>query len=98
MKKSILAVVAAAMLLSACTTDPFTGEQKVSNTAIGGIGGAGMGAVAGALIGTAVSAAVRKAALIGAGVGALAGGGIGLYMDTQEAQLRRHLQGTGVSV
>lgn len=98
MKKTILAAVAAAMLLSACTTDPFTGEQKVSNTAVGGLGGAGVGAIAGALIGTAVSADVRKAALIGAGIGLLAGGGIGLYMDNQEAKLRQRLQGTGVSV
>jgi len=98
MKKTILAAVASALLLSACTTDPFTGEQKMSNTAAGGLGGAGVGAVAGAIVGAAVSADVRKAALIGAGIGLLTGGGIGLYMDNQEAQLRQQLQGTGVSV
>jgi len=98
MKKTILVAVASALLLSACTTDPFTGEQKMSNTAAGGLGGAGVGAVAGAIVGAAVSADVRKAALIGAGIGLLTGGGIGLYMDNQEAQLRQQLQGTGVSV
>jgi outer membrane protein OmpA-like peptidoglycan-associated protein len=98
MKKPILAAVAAAILLSACTTDPFTGEEKMSNTAVGGLGGAGVGAVAGAIVGAAVSADVRKAALIGAGIGLLTGGGIGLYMDNQEAQLREQLRGTGVSV
>ncbi|MBG1231982.1 OmpA family protein [Aestuariivirga litoralis] len=98
MKKPVLAVLAAALLLSACTTDPFTGEQKASNTAVGGLGGAGIGAITGAVIGAAVSADVRKAALIGAGIGALTGGGIGLYMDNQEAKLRQRLQGTGVSV
>ncbi|MBN9038554.1 MAG: OmpA family protein [Rhizobiales bacterium] len=96
MKKQIIAIVAAATL-AACTTDPFTGESKLSNTA----GGAMLGAGAGALVGLAVGGtgvAQRNAALIGAGVGALAGGGIGLYMDKQEAELRAQLQGTGVSV
>lgn len=96
MKKQIIAIAAAAML-AACTTDPFTGESKLSNTA----GGAMLGAGAGALVGLAVGGtgvAQRNAALIGAGVGALAGGGIGLYMDRQEAELRAQLQGTGVSV
>ncbi len=33
-----------------------------------------------------------------AGIGALAGGGIGYYMDRQEAELRKQLRATGVSV
>ena len=86
------------LLLSACTTDPFTGEQKPANTAVGAGAGAGIGAIGGALLGAAVGADVRKAALIGAGVGLLTGGGIGLYMDNQESKLRQRLQGTGVSV
>lgn len=36
--------------------------------------------------------------MIGAGVGALAGGAVGAYMDKQEAELRKQLQGRGVSV
>jgi len=98
MNKALIFTCAAALLLSACTTDPFTGEQKVSNTAVGVGAGAGIGAVTGALLGAAVSADARKAALIGAGIGALTGGGIGLYMDSQEAKLRQRLQGTGISV
>ncbi len=94
MKKKTLVALAAAMLAAACTTDPYTGEQKVSNTA----GGAALGALAGAGVGLLAGGDDRRNALIGAGVGALVGGGIGLYMDQQEAELRRQLQGTGVSV
>jgi outer membrane protein OmpA-like peptidoglycan-associated protein len=97
MKKQLVAVMAAAAFAAACTTDPFTGERQMSNTA----GGALLGAGAGALVGLAVGGtgvAQRNAALIGAGVGALAGGTIGAYMDQQEAELRAQLQGTGVSV
>ena len=36
MKKTVLVVVATALLVSACTTtDPYTGDQKISNTAAG---------------------------------------------------------------
>jgi len=98
MYKKLAIVAVAATYLSACTTtDPYTGEQKVSNTAGGAAIGAGMGAVAGLLIGNN-PVQRRNAALIGAGVGALAGGAIGNYMDNQEAELRAQLQGTGVSV
>ena len=98
MFKKVAIVALAATYLSACTTtDPYTGEQKVSNTAGGAAIGAGMGAVAGLLIGNN-PVQRRNAALIGAGVGALAGGAVGNYMDTQEAELRAQLQGTGVSV
>jgi outer membrane protein OmpA-like peptidoglycan-associated protein len=82
--------------LSACTTtDPYTGQQKMSNTAGGAAIGAGLGAVGGLLIGGGNKG---RNALIGAGIGALAGGAIGSYMDNQEAELRAQLQGTGVSV
>lgn len=98
MIKKIAIVALSATFLSACTTtDPYTGQQKVSNTA----GGAALGAAVGALGGLAVGGSPvgrRNAALIGAGVGALAGGAIGNYMDTQESELRAQLQGTGVSV
>ncbi len=93
MKKIVLGVAAAAFL-AGCTTDPYTGQQKVSNTA----GGAALGALAGAGIGMLAGGDDRRNALIGAGVGALAGGAIGSYMDQQEAELRGYLQGTGVSV
>lgn len=88
----------AAVFLAACTTDPYTGEQKISNTAIGAGTGALLGTAAGLVIGKTTSASTRKSMLIGAGIGALAGGGVGMYMDNQEAKLRARLEGTGVSV
>jgi outer membrane protein OmpA-like peptidoglycan-associated protein len=96
--KSALGIAMVALLAAACQTiDPYTGETKVSNTTKG----AGIGAAAGAVIG-AISGddarERRKRALIGAGVGGLAGAGVGAYMDNQEAELRKELQGTGVSV
>ncbi|MEM7426510.1 MAG: OmpA family protein [Pseudomonadota bacterium] len=86
-------IVGAGLLLGACSTSPFTGEEKISNTAIG----TGAGAVAGATAGILIDGS-RKAALIGAGIGALTGGSIGLYMDKQEADLRNRLRDSGVSV
>lgn len=99
MRKQAVAFAAlSALLLAGCTTtNPFTGESQISNTAGGALIGAGGGALGGALIGAAAGDA-RIGALIGAGVGALAGGAIGNYMDQQEAELRAQLQGTGVSV
>ena len=97
MKTKIVAIVAATALLGACTTDPYTGEQKGSNTAGGAALGAGLGALAGLAVGGS-SNAQRNAVLIGAGIGALAGGAIGATMDRNEADLRAQLQGTGVSV
>ncbi len=90
--KKLLSIFVALAMLSACATDPYTGERKVAKTAWGaGIGtalGAGIGALAGG----------EKGALIGAGIGALAGGSAGGYMDYQAAQLRKELVGTGVQV
>ncbi len=94
MKKTVIAAVAASMFVAGCTTDPYTGEQKISNTA----GGAAIGALAGAGLGTLAGGNDRRNALIGAGVGALAGGAIGSVMDQNENELRAQLQGTGVSV
>lgn len=98
MKKSIVALSAVAFLIAACSTDPYTGEKKISNTAIGAGAGAALGTIGGLIIGKTTSASTRKSMLIGAGVGALAGGGVGLYMDTQEKKLRKRLEATGVSV
>jgi outer membrane protein OmpA-like peptidoglycan-associated protein len=98
MTKFILAATASAFILSACTTNPYTGEQQVSKGLLGAGTGAALGGAAGALIGATTSVKTRKAALIGAGIGALAGGGVGVYMDNQEAKLRQRLQGSGVSV
>jgi outer membrane protein OmpA-like peptidoglycan-associated protein len=98
MLRKVTVLAAAGLLVAACTTDPFTGEQKISNTAIGAGTGALLGTATGLIIGKNTSASSRKAMLIGAGIGALAGGGVGLYMDNQEAKLRQRLEGSGVSV
>lgn len=96
--KRLATALLASLLAVGCTTiDPYTGEEKTSNTAKG----AGIGAVAGAVIGIASGDNARERrerALIGAGIGGLSGAAIGNYMDRQEAELRRRLQGTGVSV
>jgi outer membrane protein OmpA-like peptidoglycan-associated protein len=98
MKHAIVALIAATSLLSACTTNPYTGEQQVSKGLLGAGTGAALGAAAGAILGQTTSLKTRKAALVGAGIGALAGGGIGVYMDNQEAKLRQRLANSGVSV
>jgi len=92
-------LLGACLFLAACqTTNPYTGQPEMSNTAKG----AGIGALAGAAIGALTNTShgnqAATNALIGAGVGALAGGGVGYYMDQQEKKLRMQLQGTGVSV
>ena len=91
MKKLICSMVAVAFL-SACATDPYTGESKVSKTAWGTGIGTAVGAGVGALVGG------KKGALIGAGIGAAGGAATGGYMDYQAAQLRKELVGTGVQV
>jgi outer membrane protein OmpA-like peptidoglycan-associated protein len=96
MKKLTVALLVSGVLTGCTTVDPYTGEQKTSNTAVG----AGIGAVAGAVLGSAVSGRgdKTKGAVIGALVGGAAGGGIGHYMDQQEDLLRQQLEGTGVGV
>ncbi len=96
--RKIFIASTAAIMLAGCTADPYTGQQRVSRTAIGTGAGAAVGALGGLLVGKTTDANTRTAVLIGAGVGALTGGGIGLYQDRQAAQLRAELQNTGVSV
>jgi outer membrane protein OmpA-like peptidoglycan-associated protein len=98
MKHVIISVTALSLLLAGCTSNAFTGEDQVSNTAVGAGGGALLGGAAGALLGATTSLSSRKAALVGAGLGALAGGGVGVYMDNQESKLRQRLRNSGVSV
>ena len=97
--KKVLSLAAAGLMLAACTTtDPYTGEQRTSRATQGAIIGALGGAIVGALTNTSSGEQAAKNALIGAGIGALAGGAIGNYMDQQEAELRRELEGTGVRI
>ena len=93
---AILGLVAA-MAVGCTTFDPYTGEEKTSNTAKGAGYGAAAGAAAGVIAGF-TSLNRMNAVLIGAGVGALVGAAAGHYMDKEEAELRAQLQGTGVQV
>jgi len=94
-QKYILATVAAIGLVgttSACVTDPNTGERKISRTALGGIGGAGLGYLLGDLVGG------KTARIVGAGIGAAAGGYVGYRMDEQIRELEEATAGSGVDV
>jgi outer membrane protein OmpA-like peptidoglycan-associated protein len=90
-----VAVGAAIVATAACTTNPYTGRQEISRTAVGAVLGAGAGYVLGDIVGGRNDRAER---IIGAGIGAIAGGAVGAYMDRQEAELRRETAGTGVSI
>ncbi|MEX1197415.1 MAG: OmpA family protein [Pseudohongiellaceae bacterium] len=89
--RQAITLAAAAFVLAACTTDPFTGEQRASRTATFG----GAGAVLCGLIGSRDSGQHARNAALGCGA---IGAGIGAYMDAQESELREQLEGTGVRV
>jgi outer membrane protein OmpA-like peptidoglycan-associated protein len=94
-KKRIFTASIAALSLvtvSACVTDPNTGERKVSRTAIGGVGGAALGYLLGGLIGG------KTGRIVGAGIGGVAGGVIGYQMDQQIKELKEQTAGSGVDV
>ncbi|MEO0031890.1 MAG: hypothetical protein RIS94_1648 [Pseudomonadota bacterium] len=78
--------------LSACVTDPNTGQRKVSRTAIGGAGGALAGLLLGGLIGGGTGR------IIGAGIGGIAGAAVGYTMDKQIKELKEQTAGSGVDV
>lgn len=83
--------LAAAVTATACTTNPYTGEQEVSRAAKYGAGAA----VVCGLVGAADSSKHARNAALGCGI---VGAGVGAYMDVQEAKLREQLEGTGVRV
>ncbi|HEX8485024.1 OmpA family protein [Sphingomonas sp.] len=94
-KLMAMAALSALVTTGACTTDPQTGKQSISKTALGGIGGALGGYLLGDLVGGRRD---RTEKLVGAGIGGLAGAGIGAYMDRQERDLRARTAGTDVQV
>ena len=96
MKKFTAAAAMVAILpLSACVTNPETGNKRISKTAIGG----GIGALGGYLLGDLVGGRRdRTEKILGAGIGAVVGAGVGNYMDNQEKKLRKQTAGTGVNV
>ena len=87
--------LASLTLTGACVTDPETGRQTISKTAIGGLGGAVGGYLLGDLVGGRRD---RTEKIVGAGLGGLAGAAIGNYMDRQERELRARTAGTDVQV
>ncbi len=78
--------------LSACVTDPNTGQQKVSRTAIGG----GVGALGGLLLGGLIGGGTGR--IIGAGIGGIAGAAYGHTLDKQIKELKEQTAGSGVDV
>lgn len=92
MKQLTISTIAAAMILSACTINPTTGQQQVSKTALYGAGAAVTCGIIGAI--THGGKGARNSALACGAVGA----GVGGYMDYQEQKLREQLAGTGIDV
>ncbi|UVI40064.1 OmpA family protein [Qipengyuania spongiae] len=89
-----VAALASVSLLgvSACVTDPNTGEQKISRTVLGGAGGALAGGLLGGIIGG------KTGRIIGAVAGGAGGGYVGYRMDQQIKELEESTAGTGVDV
>ena len=96
MMKKLSALALMVAVAGCTTTDPYTGEQKTSNTTKG----AAIGAVAGAVVGAATASDKdrKKGILTGAVAGGAVGAGVGNYMDRQESALRNRLEGSGVRV
>jgi outer membrane protein OmpA-like peptidoglycan-associated protein len=91
----LIPAIAAMALTSACVTDPVTGEQRMSKTGIGAIGGALGGYLLGDIVGGRHD---RTEKILGAGIGAIGGAAIGSYMDRQEREIRERTAGTDVEV
>ncbi|HEX2794736.1 MAG TPA: OmpA family protein [Croceicoccus sp.] len=93
-RRYFTAALAAVSLIgvSACVTDPNTGEKKVSRTVLGTAGGAAAGYLLGGIIGG------KTARIVGAGIGGVAGGVVGYKMDQQIKELKEQTAGTGVDV
>ena len=87
-----IVAVCSTLALSACVTDPVTGQRDRNNTVIGALGGAATCGIVGAL--THGSKGARNSALACGAIGA----GAGAYMDYQERQLRQSLANTQVQV
>ena len=92
MKPLAILSASAALVLTGCVTDPTTGQQHVSKTAMYGLGAAATCGIVGAL--THGSKGARNSALACGAVGA----GVGGYMDYQEKLLRDKLANTQVQV
>lgn len=92
MNKLTIAAIAATFGLTACVTNPTTGQQSVSKSAVYGVGAAVTCGIIGAI--SHGSKGARNSALACGAVGA----GVGGYMDYQETRLREQLANTGIEV
>ena len=81
LKKSLIALLAAATLAGCATDDPNQGRNI----------GVVTGAIIGGVVGKQVSGA-DGAPIVGAVAGAIAGGAVGGYRDRQRAELKRKLE------
>lgn len=91
-KKTALGLGALALVSVTAACENQSGPSQ--NQAIGALSGAALGAAAGTLVG----GDDRRNALVGAGIGLLAGAAVGTYLDQQQRDLERNLQGTGATV
>lgn len=89
--KPIAALVAAALAVSACTTDSISQANKSQTGAI--IGGA-----IGGLIGASSDDNKVIKGVVGAGIGAALGGVIGNQLDKQAADLRRDIPNENIKI
>jgi len=87
-------LIISSVLLTACATDPYTGQSTMSNTGKG----AGIGALVGAGAGTLFGGNDLKNAGLGALAGGVVGAAVGAYMDNQQQEMQQSLQGTGIEV
>jgi len=89
----IAGILGISFTLTGCmTTNPYTGQQEVSETTLG----TGIGAAGGAIVGGLINGG--KGALIGAALGGATGAVIGNSMDNANKELRQRLVGSGVQV
>lgn len=96
--RTVLFAIASILTFSACTSlDPYTREEKTSNASKGAAIGAAAGVAVGLITGDDSSERKKRALILG-GVGGLTGAAIGNYQDQQELELRKRLEGSGVSV
>jgi outer membrane protein OmpA-like peptidoglycan-associated protein len=94
MKQKILFLAISSSLLTACVTDPNTGQSSMSKAAMG----AGIGAVVGGATGTAFGGSDLQNAGWGALAGGAVGAAVGAYMDHQQEAMQESLKGTGIEV
>lgn len=97
--KTVAAACALALASGCASSNPYDPQASAGSSNKTAIYG-GIGALAGAAVGAATSSKRDRAkgALIGAAIGGAAAGGYGYYLDRQEAELRRSMQGTGIDI